>query len=301
MQKRMKAVNVSGQKQVQRVSKNGRLYEKDISYDSRYPNHYLDIYLVSENRSIVRPTLFYVHGGGFTWGDKATDGNGEGFEWYFERFLKAGYNVVSINYAFAPAHTYPVPILQMGEAIRFLLDHPECGICLDQVVFAGSSAGGQLVGQFCNIETNPAYAKQMGIKPVLGREHLKAVVFQSSLLDVERFGNVDSRFGSRVFICCGEAYFGIPGAWPNSPQIKQANVTEHICRGFPPCYISDGNFNTFTKQARELERRCCALGIPCELHLTPAEEKKVPHSYEIVETEAAIENMEKIITFLERI
>lgn len=301
MQKLMKASNVSDGKQETQEKKNGRLYRKDVSYTSKYPNHYMDIYLVSEDTNVVRPTLFYVHGGGYTWGDKFTDGNKEGFEWYFERFMKAGHNVVSINYAFAPEYRYPTPVLQMGEAICFLREHQEYGIRMEQVVFAGSSAGGQLIGQFANIQTNPEYAGQVGIAPVLSKEHIKAIVFHSALLNMERFGEVDSKSGSKLFIQCGEAYFDIPKTWPNSPKVKQANVTEHICDQFPPCYISDGNFNTFTKQALELNEKCNTLGIRHELHLVSAEEARLLHGYETIETEYAVKNVERVITFLQNI
>lgn len=301
MQKLMKASNRSSGKAEEQERKNGCLCWKNVAYTSKYPNHEMDIYLADEDVRAVKPTLFYVHGGGYTWGDKFTDGNKAGFAWYFERFVKAGYNVVSINYAFAPEYHYPTPVLQIGEALCFLREHPEYGISLDEVVFSGSSAGGQLIGQFVNIQTNPAYAELTEIKPVLEREHIKAVIFHSSLLNMERFGEVDTKSGSKLFVQCGEAYFGIPKAWPNDPRIRQANVTEHICDRFPPCYISDGNFNTFTKQARELHERCDALGIRHELHLVPEEEAKLLHGYETIETEYAKKNIEKAIAFLRSI
>lgn len=83
----------------------------------------------------ARPTLFYVHGSGYTWGNKFTNGNKAGFAWYFERFVKAGYSIVSIDYAFAPEYHYPTPVPQIGEAICFLREHPEYSISLNEVVF----------------------------------------------------------------------------------------------------------------------------------------------------------------------
>ena len=297
LQKLMKAQNLT-EKPSTREEKNGRLILHDVSYGSKYPNHFLDIYLVSPDTTVRRPTLFYVHGGGYTWGSKITDGDKGGFAWYFERFLQAGYNVVSMDYVFAPEYQYPTPILQMGEAIRFLQAHSEYGVSLEQVVFCGCSAGGQLIGQFANIETNPAYAKDCGIRPVLGADRIKAVVFHSSLLDMEKFGEVDSKAGGSLFIKCGEAYFGIPKRWPDSNHIQQARVTANFTAAFPPCYISDANFNSFTKQAVELDQVCNDLGIRHMLHLVPIEETKLNHGYEDIESEYSKKNMELVLEFL---
>ena len=287
MRKRLKAANVHQEKPTVLRRENGRLYYQDVSYGGSFPNHTMDLYL-AEDPPRPRPTLFYVHGGGYTWGDKASNPDQTGYGWVFERFLQAGYG-------------YPMPILQMGEAIRFLQAHPEYGICLDQVVFAGCSAGGQLVGQFCNLQTNPDYAAQVGMEPVLDGTCIRAVVFQSALLEMERFGDVDSREAARLFTRCGEAYFDIPRRWPNSPKIPQANVTRHVCERFPPCYISDGNFASFTDQARALGERCNMLGIPYELELTPYAQCRLPHGYEMVPTPEAAATLERVLLFLERL
>lgn len=57
------------------------------------------------------------------------------------------------------------------------------GIRMDQLVIGGLSAGGQLAGQFMNIQTNPAYAKEMGMKAILGKGDVKAMLFHSALLE----------------------------------------------------------------------------------------------------------------------
>ena len=48
----------------------GTLFLSDIQYGEKYPNSYLDIYIPNGDTKTKRPTLFYVHGGGFAWGDK---------------------------------------------------------------------------------------------------------------------------------------------------------------------------------------------------------------------------------------
>lgn len=48
----------------------GVLYVNDICYGTRYPNSYVDLWFGNGDRSASRPTVFYIHGGGFIFGDK---------------------------------------------------------------------------------------------------------------------------------------------------------------------------------------------------------------------------------------
>lgn len=53
------------------VRADGSLYVSEIRYDSKFPNSYLDITYPSEDTRIKRPTVIYLHGGGYFGGDKA--------------------------------------------------------------------------------------------------------------------------------------------------------------------------------------------------------------------------------------
>lgn len=111
----------------------------------------MDIYIADADSSVDRPTYVSTQSGGFILGDKAEGdpaavGAG-GFSIVTDSVLDAGYNFVSLDYAFAPQVEYPVPVIQLSQAISFLKRHAdEYGLDMSAVVLAGGSAGGQSVG-----------------------------------------------------------------------------------------------------------------------------------------------------------
>lgn len=142
-------------------------YINDICYGNTYPNSYLDIYISSvggENK----PTYFFIHGGGYVWGDKiGGDPNtrDSGLEWYINTFLENGINVVSPNYCFAPEYSYPTQVVQLNECLDFLVQHGvEYGISMDRVIIGGGSAGGNLAGMLGLVCTNQDIAAELGTK-----------------------------------------------------------------------------------------------------------------------------------------
>ena len=217
----------SGNQREIKVENSGREI-LNIQYGEKYPNSYLDIYLCNEEKN---PLIFYVHGGGFTWGDKRDgDPNAKGAKqgqfWYFKRFLNAGYHVVSVNYALAPEYKYPTPIIQLKQALEFLNKNgDQFNFDTKRFIFAGSSAGGQLIGQLANIETNPNYAFKLGVKATLGKDSVKACLFNSALLDCERFDVTHQLKFDFMLRRCGRAYFGCRKMRGNI-KTKEASIME---------------------------------------------------------------------------
>lgn len=88
----------------------------------------------------ARPCIVFVHGGGWTGGDK---------NMYDEaiRFAAGkGYVGATVGYRLAPAHLFPAQVQDVKCAVRFLRAHAEhYGIDPKRIGAAGDSAGGQLV------------------------------------------------------------------------------------------------------------------------------------------------------------
>ena len=273
----------------------------DLSYGTEFPNSFIDLYIHNDSESVRHPTLIIVHGGGFCWCTKE-DGeenpySGDRF-WFIRSFVKAGFNVVLPEYAYAPDYQYPTPIIQLTQAVSWLLDHAdEHNLNMDTIVLNGGSAGGQVVGQFVNIQTNAAYAAEMGIDPVLSAEKVKALLFNSALIDPERFGKTGDLMNNWIFGMNGSAYFECRRLKGN-PAVKQANVIEHMTAAFPPSFISDGNTGSFTDQNKRFAARMQELGIPHVLNLYPKKEKVLKHGFEGFSDPYGKDNMDKMITFL---
>lgn len=277
----------------------GKLHS-DICYGTTYPNSYMDIYQSSVIQEEPLPVFVYCHGGGYTWGDKV-EGDPNAKEqsfWYFEELLKAGYHIVSVNYALAPEYQYPVPLLQLSQCMEFLKIHAqEYGIDMTRVIFSGSSAGAHLTGQYVNILTNESYAQQMKLVPALKKEQVMAYVSTSGLLDCERFDKTDAKSFNFILRKCAKAYFEVRKIEGNK-DIKGTNVITYMSDDFPPCFISDGNRGTFTNQAKDMAKNAEKLGIRYQLKLYPKEIAVLGHGFELGESEQAKEVMKLTIDFL---
>ena len=95
-----------------------------------------------------------------------------------------GYNIVNVDYALVPDHLFPVPLIQMNEAIRFIAEHQDVyRINMDNIVLMGSSAGAIMTAQYGTILSNPEYAALLGIEPALNLEQVAAVVIDDAPLD----------------------------------------------------------------------------------------------------------------------
>lgn len=276
----------------------GVILQNDVAYGATYPNSFLDLYHRKEG---AKATVVYIHGGGYTWGDKnGGDPNGvhENLVDYFQSFTDAGYDVVSVNYALAPEYRYPVPLLQLSEALEFLNEHgKEYEIRTDRLVFCGGSAGSQLEGQFVNLQLNEALSERMKILPVLKREQIRAVLFNSSLLDCARFKEVDSFVYSVLFDKCGAAYFGNK-KYAKEERMTETSVMAYMTADWPPVFITDGNKATFTEQAKELAARAEELAVPYTLNLYDRGSAVLAHGYETGNTEQAADNRKKQLAFL---
>lgn len=65
------------------------------------------------------------------------------------RFLSMGYHVALLSYSIHPHAKYPVALLQLSNAVRYLKDHAdEYFIDPDKIIVQGSSAGGHLAASF---------------------------------------------------------------------------------------------------------------------------------------------------------
>lgn len=264
----------------------GARVTSDVEYGSALPNSFLDIYIADNDASISRPTYVSVHGGGWIVGDKA-DGapstDSDGASWA-GTMLDAGYNVVSLNYAFAPQYRFPTQTIQLGQAMRFLDTNADrYGLDMSRVVLAGTSAGGHIVGNYAIVQTNPDYARALGVEPTQDRNALKAIVFESAALDVGRAGTPQSPSPSNGFFfdIAARSYLDTT----DTALLAQANVTDNATADFPPSFISDGNTGTFPDQAADLSAKLDRVGVANRLNLYSKNEARLDHGFMAVSSQ----------------
>lgn len=96
-------------------------------------------YPVTDETSL--PVVVYVHGGGWTKGDKS---GGAGYR-FIHALIERGYLVVAVNYRLAPEHKFPAHIEDVKCAIRHLRAEAETyNLDPNRIGTIGSSAGGHL-------------------------------------------------------------------------------------------------------------------------------------------------------------
>ena len=83
-----------------------------------------------------------------------------------------------------PDYHFPIPLLQINEAIRFIAEHKdEYHINMDNIILMGSSAGAIMTAQYGTVISNPEYAALLGIVPALNLEQVSAVVIDDAPID----------------------------------------------------------------------------------------------------------------------
>jgi acetyl esterase/lipase len=101
----------------------------------------MDLYYPSSDQSPL-PVTMYVHGGGWSNGDKA---EGSGAQ-EIPALQNAGFLVVSVNYRLAPEYPFPAMIQDIKCAVRYLrAQASQYNLDPNRIGVWGGSAGGHLV------------------------------------------------------------------------------------------------------------------------------------------------------------
>lgn len=194
----------------------------DISYDDRHgASTTMDFYLPDDG-ALVHPTVMFIHGGGWTGGDKD-----HAFA-IGPRLARSGYAVASINYRLVPAGVFPNNATDCICALAFLRAHAaEYAIDPDRIAVVGYSAGahlGGLVGLASDDSELPADCEVAGGRPVAPPA---AVVAASGAQDMVEFydwvndkGSVEAIFG------------GTPTEIPHAYEL--GSPIFHVRAGAPP-------------------------------------------------------------------
>ena len=210
---------------------NGQYKINDIAYGTEYPNSFLDITYPDSDTEISRPTLFYFHGGGFFGGSKNMGDPMAASEAtaLIDDLCAQGYNIVNVDYVLVPDYHFPVPLIQMNEAISFIEKHKdEYHINMDNIILMGSSAGAIMTAQYGTIITNPEYAALLEIEPALRREQLSAVVVDDGPIDYSHM-----TLGCKLLI--GNYVKG--SIYLNKDELNRYECIPHMTLDYPAAFL----------------------------------------------------------------
>jgi acetyl esterase/lipase len=200
------------------------------------------------------PALVYVHGGGWTRGDKSS-----GAEQEVPEMVARGYVVAAVDYRLAPEYLFPAQIQDVKCAVRHLrANAAEYDIDPDRIGAWGVSAGGHLVSLLgladasAGLEGNGGYADQSS--------RVQAVVDVCGPVDLTLPFSPSSVQGIVIRLVFGTAD-------PSSKALKRASPVTHVSGDDPPFLIIHGQEDTVVppSQSAILFRRLTAAGVSADL------------------------------------
>lgn len=268
----------------------GIISRRDIAYGDA-KDEIFDLYY-QEQTNVPRPTIVWVHGGGFVAGSK------NGIANYMKILAGHGYTTIAVEYSKGYGTTYPKPLEQVNAALGFVARNAaDLKVDPAAIVVAGDSAGAHIAGQVALITTDPDYARAIGISPQLKANQLSAMLLLSGAYDPSAV-NFEGKYGWFLKTVLW-AYSGVKN-FRADEWFGLTSVTGHVTGTFPQTFISSGNADPLAPQAVALARRLAGLGVHVETLFFPADHiPPLPHEYQFnLDEPAGREALNRMLAFL---
>jgi acetyl esterase/lipase len=282
------------------VRADGLRVRTNIRYGADYPNSFLDIWYTTADVSVRRPTVIFLHGGGWfmgskDWGDPFAAGGEVGdMDATIVAMAAAGFNVANMDYALAPEYRYPTPLIQLNQAIAHLRAHADIyGLDMSRVFIMGGSAGAQLTAQYGVVLSDPAYAAELGIEPTIDRGEVRGLIlYQAPLNAYASHWRLDAMTW---------AYLGTQNL-RDSRQVLQLDLIPRVNSRYPATYITDGNADdTFPAHAKAMAEALQRNGVDYVFNYYEPDEAILDHGYTArLNTHHGRENLERTIAFMQQ-
>ncbi|MGB9476429.1 MAG: alpha/beta hydrolase [Candidatus Udaeobacter sp.] len=268
----------------------GIVARRDVAYGSG-KNETFDLYYQQEGNA-PRPTIVWVHGGGFVAGNK------NGITNYMKILAGHGYTMIAVEYSRGYGTTYPQPVEEVNAALGFVVRNA-ANLKVDpaKIVLAGDSAGAHIASQVAMITTDPDYARAIGLTRQLKVNQLLAMLLFSGVYDpsaVNPVGNHGWFLKAMLW-----AYSGVKN-FRADDRFKLMSVTGNVTRTFPPTFISSGNADPLAPQAVALAEKLMRLGVRVDSLFFPSNHvPPLPHEYQFnLDAPTGQEALQRMLAFL---
>lgn len=247
-------------------------------YRSGDKDAFIDVYFPA-NTQTKQPVIIWTHGGAWISGGRANHAT------YFKLLAAQGFTVISTGYSLGPEKTYPTAVHQLNDMYAYVATHADrLHVDTTNVVFAGDSAGAQLSSQMAALITNPAYARDMQIKPSLAAAQLKGVVLNCGIYKMEELIHPNPTlpkilgWGDDVSVW---AYMGTRD-FTVASKLTQMSTFYNASKDFPPTYITGGNGDPLTDaQSKPFADKLESLGVGVtRLFYDSNHQPSLPHEYQ---------------------
>jgi cation diffusion facilitator CzcD-associated flavoprotein CzcO/acetyl esterase/lipase len=218
---------------------------------------------VADIATSPRPTLMYVHGGGFVGCSPRTHRP------ITAAFALQGYRVFAPDYRLAPEHPFPAPLDDVVAAWRALRMQHDADSPGQRLVLGGESAGGNL-----------ALALMLTLRDAGERLPDAAALFSPATdltgasPSIEGNGDRDAMFHGPSLAHLGAAYLGAAGDATN-PLISPLFGDP---AGLPPLLIHVSAEEALRDDGLRFAEKARAAGVPVETTVWPV----VPHAWQLL-------------------
>ena len=210
-----------------------------------------------------RPTLMYVHGGGFVGCSPRTHRP------ITAAFALQGFRVFAPDYRLAPEHPFPAPLADVIAAWRALRAQHDADSPDQRLVLAGESAGGNL-----------ALALMLSLRDAGERLPAAAALFSPATdlsgasPSIEGNADRDPMFHGPSLANLGNAYLGAGGD-ATDPLVSPVFADP---RGLPPLLIHVAAEEALRDDGLRFAEKARAAGVPVETTVWPV----VPHAWQLL-------------------
>jgi acetyl esterase/lipase len=259
----------------------------DISYESAFDNGLLDVFAAKGTDTL--PLIVYAHGGYYVGEDKMD------FTYYCQTLAARGYVVANINYQLAPEGRYPTQMLQVNEAIAFLLLHAEeYRIDPTKIFIGGDSAGAHLSSQMGLYYSNPDFQARIGGEPAIGKEQLRGVILRCGYYNSDTVRATGfPLIADSLWMMTGEKQF------EETEAGRSMSTVAWVTEDYPPTFIDCGDKDPFLSQAQEMIATLAGQGVEFESYLPTTTGFPLIHGFQArLNLVEAQEGLERLAGFL---
>ena len=260
---------------------------ENVSYESAFDNGVMDVYAAKGEEP--KPLIVYAHGGYYVGDDKRD------FTYYCQTLASKGYVVANMNYQLAPEGRYPTQMLQVNEAIGFLLSHAEeYRIDTQKIFIGGDSAGAHLSSQMGLYYTNPVFQARIGGTPAIAPEQLRGLILHCGYYNIDTLRATGfPMIADSVWMMTGEKHY------EGTEAAKSMNTVAWITPDYPDTFIDCGDKDSFRSQALEMIAALEAQGVEVVRFLPKTSTFPLIHEFQVrLNLPEAQEALEELAGFL---
>jgi len=205
---------------------------RDISFGD-HPLQRLDVFYSSPDMGAGKPIVIFVHGGGFTGGDKHRPGDFT-YDNVMIWAVENGFVGVNTNYRLAPEFAYPNATQDVASAVAWARAHgAEYGGDPSKIYLWGHSAGASLVGSYIG---HPEFHVADGsglVGAILGSgqgyEIAEANAYYADASKLDEMASLPGLLESDVPLFVMRAEYDPPGIAQSSDRLNEALCAVNKC------------------------------------------------------------------------